>query len=69
MLFVFIFMFSKQMYTIPHTFITFNMFNLLYTQLQLSHKKIMVKILDFEVSFNQLIDKVRRNVKLSKYQL
>ena len=49
------------------TFSAFNMFNLLDTQFYLSHKKMLVKILGFEVSFNQLTNKVRRNVKLSKY--
>ena len=32
-----------------------------------SIKKVWVKILGFEVSFNQLVDKVKRNVKLSDY--
>ena len=32
-----------------------------------AQRKILVKILDFEVSFNQLTENARRNVKLSKY--
>ena len=32
-----------------------------------SIKKVWVKILGFEVSFNQLTDKVKRNLKLSDY--
>ena len=31
------------------------------------HKKILSKILGFEALFNQLMDKVRRNVKLRKH--
>ena len=42
------------------------MFNLKNAQVQLSHKKILVKILGFEYSFNQQTYKVRRNVKLSE---
>ena len=54
------------MYIILYTFSTFNMFNLKNAQVQLSHKKILVKILGFEYSFNQQTYKVRRNVKLSE---
>ena len=38
------------------------MFNLCDTQFQLTHKKIFVKILGSEVSFNQFTNKVRKNV-------
>ena len=55
------------MYMILYTFITFNILNLQNTQFKLSHEKLLVKILGFEVSFNQFTDKFRRNVKLSKY--
>ena len=40
------------------------MFNLLDTQFQLSYKGILVKILGFEVSFNQLTKKTARGVSL-----
>ena len=57
------------MYIILYTFITFNILNLQNTQFKLPHEKLLVKILGFEVSFNQFTDKFRRNVKLSKYLL
>ena len=38
----------------------------IYFQFQLPHKKILVKILGFEVSFKHM-DKVRRNIKLNEY--
>ena len=41
--------------------------NKIYFQFQLPHKKILVKILGFEVSFKQIMDKVRRNIKLNEY--
>ena len=44
-----------------------NTFNLQDTQFQLTYEKSLVKILGFEISFNQLMDKVRKNVKLSEY--
>ena len=55
------------MYITLHAFSPFNTFNLQDTQFQFYHKKILVKILGFEVSFNQFIDKKRRNVKLREY--
>ena len=55
------------MYIILYTSSAFSMFNLYDTQFHLSHKKILIKMLGFEVSFNQLTDKVRWNVKLSEY--
>ena len=53
-------MLQKKMYVIISTFSTFNTFNLQDT-------KFSYKILGFEASFNQLKDKVRRNVKLRGY--
>ena len=55
------------MYRILYTLSTFNMFNLQNTHFQFSHKKTLVKILVLEDLLNQLTDKVRRNVKVSKY--
>ena len=43
------------------------MFNLCDTQFQLTHKKILVKILGSKVSLNQFTNKVRKNVKLNEY--
>ena len=59
------------MYIILYTFITFNILNLQnkLNKFKLPHEKLLVKILGFEVSFNQFTDKFRRNVKLSKYLL
>ena len=52
------------MYVILFTSSAFYMFNLLDTQFQLSYKGILVKILGFEVSFNQLTEKTARGVSL-----
>ena len=51
----------KQSYA--KTFFNFHKKGIVYY----AQREILVKILDFEVSFNQLTENARRNVKLSKY--